>query len=142
MKLTEKQIEEIADDLESGMKCYYNLKSGIIKVIPDFEGGFDDENWEEETKELDENESDYFEFENVNSHDSFSIMVDFAESVADVSLQDKLMKTLNRSRPFRNFKWEIDNSGAYRQKWFSFKTKRYIEWVKKQIEIFNLGINE
>ena len=33
MKPTEKQIEEIADNLDSGMRCFYNLKSGEIKTI-------------------------------------------------------------------------------------------------------------
>ena len=32
MKLTEKQIEEIADNLDCGMRCFYNLKSGEIKT--------------------------------------------------------------------------------------------------------------
>jgi len=27
MKLTDKQIEEIADNLDCGMRCFYNFKS-------------------------------------------------------------------------------------------------------------------
>ncbi len=37
MKLTEKQIKEIADNLDSGMKCYYNQKTGETKTIIDFD---------------------------------------------------------------------------------------------------------
>lgn len=46
------------------------------------------------------------------------------------------INALNRSKPFRNFKWQIDNSGDYRQVWFDFKRRRYKEFVKKQIEEF------
>jgi hypothetical protein len=31
MKLNDKQIEEIADNLDCGMRCFYNLKTGEIK---------------------------------------------------------------------------------------------------------------
>ncbi len=135
MKLTEEQIEEIADYLECGMKCFYNLKTGEIKTILDFNCwiGGDKEPWEEESKEIFENYDDYFEFEGLESHDSFQIMADFAESVDNSRLQVKLINALNRKKPFQNFKWQIDNSGKYRQQWFDFKKMRYIQWVKEQI---------
>jgi len=137
MKLTEKQIEEIADNLDFGMRCFYNRKTGEIKTILNFDRwiGADEEPREEESKEIDENWGYYFEFEGFESRDSFRIMVDFAESVDDSKLQDKLINALNRPKPFRNFKWQIDNSGAYRQQWFDYKKMRYIKWIKKQIDL-------
>jgi len=36
MILTDKQIAEIAANLEFGMRCFYNLKTGVIKEVPDF----------------------------------------------------------------------------------------------------------
>ena len=137
MKLTEKQIEEIADNLDSGMRCFYNLKSGEIKTILNFDSwiGADEELWEEESKEIDENWGDYFEFVGFESHESFRIMADFAESVEDYRLQDKLIDALNKRKPFQNFKWQIDNSGEFRQRWFDYKKMRYIQWVKEQIDI-------
>ena len=137
MKLTEKQIEEIADNLDSGMRCFYNLKTGEIKTILNFDSwiGADEEPWEEESKEIDENLGDYFEFEGFESRDSFRIMADFAESIEDSRLQNKLINALNRPKPFQNFKWQIDNSGAYRQQWFDFKKMRYFEWIKEQIDL-------
>jgi len=136
MKLTEQQIFEIADNLDCGMRCFYNLKSGEIKTVINFDSwaGADEEPWEEETKEIEENWTDFYEFEGMSSHDSFSIMVDFTETVGNQELQDKLVNSLNKSKPFRNFKWQIDNSGEYRQKWFDFKKIRYIELVKEQID--------
>ena len=137
MKLTEKQIEEIADNLDCGMRCFYNLKTGEIKTILNFDNWIaaDEEPWEIESKEIDDNRDDYFEFEGMETHDSFRLMADFTESIDNSKLQEKLINALNKSKPFSNFKWQIDNSGDCRQEWFDFKKMRYIKWVKDQIDI-------
>jgi hypothetical protein len=137
MKPTEKQIHEIAQDLDYGMGCFYNLKTGEIKTLLNFDNwiGADEEIWEEESKEIDENWDDYFEFEGFESYESFKIMEDFAEIVEDAELQNKLINALNRPKPFRNFKWIIDNSGDYRQQWFDYKNMRYIQWIKEQVDL-------
>ena len=137
MKLTVKQIEEIAENLDCGMRCFYNLKTGEIKAILNFYSwiGADEEPWEEELKEIDENWGDYFEFVGFESHESFQIMVDFAENINDTGLQNKLINALNGRKPFQNFKWQIDNSGEFRQQWFDYKKMRYIQWIKEQIDL-------
>ena len=140
MKLTDQQIKEIADNLDSGMRCFYNKQTGIIKTVLNFDSwiGADEEPWEEELKEIDENWSDYFEFKGMTSRESFNLMADFAESIDNPRLQDRLFNALNKSKPFQNFKWQIDNSGEYRQQWFDFKNMHYIELVKKQIDNNNI----
>lgn len=137
MKLTEKQIAEIAEELDCGMRCFYNLKTGEIKTIINSDNwiGADEEPWEEVWNEIEDNWDDYFEFKGLESHESYQIMADFAENVENKRLQNNLINALNRRKPFQNFKWHIDNSGEYRQQWFDFKKMRYIEWVKEQIEI-------
>ncbi len=144
MKLTEKQIEEIADNLDCGIRCFYNFKTGEIKTLLNFDSwiGADEEPWEEEAKEIDENWDDYFEFTGFETHESFRIMADFAERIDDQKLQDQLINALNRPNPFRNFKWEIDNSGEYRQQWFDYKKMRYVQWVKEQIDLNEQDFNE
>ena len=136
MKLTEKQIKEIAEDLECGMRCFYNLKTQEIKAILDFDSGFyDDEEFvQKEAEEFKQNSEDYFEFTKLNSNESYQIMTDFSESVDNYELQDKLIRALNKPKPFRNFKRLIDSSGEYRELWFEFKQKRYIEYLKQQME--------
>ena len=143
MKLTEIQIKQIAEELESGMRCFYNLKTGEIKTYPNFDNwiGADEEPWEEEIREIDENWTDYFEFESFETHESFQIMVDFAESIDDAKLQNKLINALKFAKPFQNFKWHIDNSGKYRQQWFEFKSIQYIQLVKKQMSYKNIDFN-
>ncbi len=144
MELTEKQIEEIADNLDCGIRCFYNFKTGEIKTLLNFDSwiGADEEPWEEEAKEIDENWDDYFEFTGFETHESFRIMADFAERIDDQKLQDQLINALNRPNPFRNFKWEIDNSGEYRQQWFDYKKMRYIQLVKEQIDLNEQDFNE
>jgi len=140
MKLTDQQIKEIADNLDSGMRCFYNKQTGIIKTVLNFDSwiGADEEPWEEELKEIDENWSYYFEFEGMTSRESFNLMADFAESIDNSRLQDRLINALNKPKPFQNFKWQIDNSGEYRQQWFDYKKMHYIELVKGQIDNNNI----
>lgn len=144
MKPTEKQIEEIADNLDCGMRCYYNLKTGDLKTIIDFDSWIDadEEPWDKDLKEIEENWSDYIEFEGMTSNDSFKIMTDFADNIDNKKIQDKLYNALNKSKPFRNFKWQIDNSADYRQQWFDFKKIRYIQLVKDQIDTNTEDFNE
>lgn len=144
MKLTDKQIEEIADDLDSGMKCFYNLRTGEIKTIINSDSWIcaDEEPWEEDIKEIEENLNNYVEFNGFSTQESFRIMADFAENVDNDSLQKKLVNALNKSKPFGNFKWQIDNSGDYRQEWFNYKKARYIVRVKDQIDFNNIDKDE
>jgi hypothetical protein len=142
MKLSEEQIKEIAEELDAGMRCYFNLKTGEIRSMIDLNrwAGADEEPWEEVIKEIEDHWDDYHEFEAMDTHDSFSLMADFATTVDNDRLQNKLINALNRPKPFANFKWEIDNSGDYRQQWFDFKKERYMEWVREQIEDYNRSI--
>tara|TARA_R110002050_G_scaffold4573_1_gene22085 strand:+ start:64504 stop:64923 length:420 start_codon:yes stop_codon:yes gene_type:complete len=139
MKISDKIIEEIADNLDSGMRCYLHMKTGDLKIIINEDKwiGADTEAWEDDIEEIDSNWTDYIEFEGMDSHESFKIMVDFTENVDNEKLQYRLKNALNKLKPFQNFKWEIDNSGDYRQEWFDFKKMRYIEYVKRQIELID-----
>lgn len=141
--LNRKQISEIADSLDAGMNCYFNIKSGEIKTIIDLDSwiGADEEPWEEDIKEIEENYEDYIAFDRMNTNQSFELMADFADSLDNENIRIKLENALNKSKPFRNFKWVIDNSGEYRNQWFEFKKNRYIEFVKEQIEAYNLNKN-
>ncbi len=139
MDLTDKELNEIADNLDAGLRCYFHLKTREIKTIINFDTWLDadKEAWSDIIKEIEEHPLDYYEFEGMNSRDSFRLMVDFIDLVDDNKLRDSLIRALNRSKPFSNFKWQIDNSGPYRQKWFDFKKSRYIDWVKDQLDDLN-----
>jgi len=143
INLTKDQIKEIAEQLDCGMRCYINKETGEIKTVLNFESWQTDdrEPWEDVLNDLDENWDKYVEIERMESHESFEIMADFAENVDSRELRDSLINALNKKHPFQNFKWVVDNSGPYRQKWFDFKNQRLIEWVKDQLEILDFEQN-
>jgi len=140
INLTKDQIKEIAEQLDCGNRCYINKETGDIKTTPDFDNGYaDEELWADVLEELEENWDKYIQIEKMESHESFDLMADFAESVDSKELRESLINALNKKHPFRNFKWVVDNSGPYRQKWFDFKNQRLIEWVKDQLEVLDFG---
>lgn len=137
LALTTKQINEIAQEIDCGFRCYLNLKTGKLISTPDFELNFDDgkEFYEEELEELENNWGDYAEIERPHSSDSFKFMVDFAEQLKDGNrLKDRLFDALNKNKPFSRFKLTIDNSGEFRQKWFDFKQAKLENWVTEKLK--------
>lgn len=137
LALTSKQLNEIAQEFDCGNRCYLNKKTNEIISTPDFELILDDgkEFYEEILEELENNWDDYVEIERPHSSDSFNFMVEFAEQLKDGNrLKDRLFDALNKNKPFSRFKFEIDNSGKFRQEWFDFKHDKLENWV---IEKFN-----
>ena len=140
MTLTEAQINEIAEELECGSKCYVHKKTGELVFVPDTlrNPDIDTDGWIEEIEKIEDNFFDYFEIEPPESRDSFRIMEEFTETLDDSnSLKNMLYEALSRGKPFRNFKNIIDNSGEYRQKWFAFERQWLKEWVREKIEHIN-----
>ena len=137
--LSKEQIKEIGDNLDAGLKCFYNKITHEVKEILDFDShpGADEEPWQEFIEEIEEHFNDYVVFEPMESHESFRIMEEFANAVDDNALKNSLIAALSRKHPFRNFKNIIDYSGEYRQKWFDFKENKYIEYLIQQIQVFN-----
>lgn len=39
-------------------------------------------------------------------------------------MEKPFTQSFKQAEPFQNFKYEIDNSGEYRQQWFDFKQER------------------
>ena len=139
INLTKDQIKEIAEQLDCGMRCYINKETGEIKTVLNFESWQTDdrEPWEDVLNDLEENWDKYVEIDRMESHESFEIMADFAENVDSRELRESLINALNRKHPFQNFKWVVDNSGPYCQKWFDFKNQKLIDWVEKKLDEIN-----
>ena len=60
-------------------------------------------------------------------------MNEFAEQVADQNLQSKLLNALSKNKPFKEFKFLIDNDPDYRQQWFDFKSEWQLDFVTKRV---------
>ncbi len=73
----------------------------------------------------------------MSSHHSFQVMEDFTEPVTNANLKTRLLNSLNRKSPFRNFKAEVDNDEHYRQQWFMFRDEESIRFLKEQIDELN-----
>jgi hypothetical protein len=135
--LTEQQIKEIADQIQIGNRSFWHKKTNELLFVPDFLDNpyFDTDLFDEELENLENNFLDYVEIEKPNSSDSFEFMVNFTEQLDDnEKLKNQLIKSLNKKKPFREFKFVIDNSGAYRQQWFDYKEEQLRKWVIKKFD--------
>jgi len=137
MKLTIEQLRSISETLQCGEICFIHKFDGKLESYPiDIDDYMDDENpWEETIEKVDNNREDYIELRPMESRDSYKVMEAYAESFSSENLQQELFKALYNSKPFGRFKHIIDNSGAFRQKWFDFKNDHYIQWVRQCIEM-------
>lgn len=137
MKLKSKQINEIAQDLEAGMKVYLNKKTLEFESVLDWDDMTDSEPWDEIMEKIENEWSDFMIFEKLESREAFNIMEDFVDEIDDQKFKEDLIKILSRKSPFANFKAEIESS-AYRQKWFDFRTMKHEERVKRQLDNENI----
>ncbi len=138
MKLTRKQINDIAQELECGMKVFIYREDLEIRTILDWDEMADSEPWEEELEKIENEWTDYVVLEKMKSGEAFNIMVDFIDKVDDERLKEDLLNILNRKSPFANFKAEVESS-SYRQQWFDFRTNKHEEYVKEQLETENIA---
>ncbi|MDP4274801.1 MAG: UPF0158 family protein [Bacteroidota bacterium] len=134
MKLTDKQINKMAQDLEAGMKIFINKETLEYRTILDLDDLMDPEFLEEEMEKIENEWSNYAVIEKMNSSEAFKIMEDFVDEVKELKLKENLIKILNRKSPFANFKAEIESSN-YREEWFAFRTKRQEDYVKEQLDM-------
>jgi hypothetical protein len=137
MKLTSKQINEIAQDLETGMKVYLNKETLEFQAVLDWDDMTDPEPWDEIIEKVENEWTDVMVLEKLKSRDGFQIMEDFVDEIDDQRLREDLLKILNRKSPFANFKDEIESSD-YRQMWFDFRTMKHEEYVKRQLDDENI----
>jgi len=136
--LNQETINEIAGQLEMGNNCFLHKETKEIKFIPDFATNlfFDEETWKNELQFLAmvAKDDDWIIIENMSSHHVLRMMEEFINTVENVPLNSRLLKTLEGKKPFRNFKIAIDDSGAYREQWFRFKEEGFRKWVEVQLE--------
>jgi hypothetical protein len=138
--MTDEQINELADNLDFGLRCFVHKDKKTIVTTPDTINNpdSDSESWDEANEEIENNFDSYVEIEKMDSHELFRLMEKFIDMVDNAPLRDKLEEALRRPKPFANFKFDIDNSGSYRQKWFDFKKQQMIEWVQEQVIVNDL----
>ena len=135
IRLSDDKIKDIAQDLDCGFVCYINIRNGEHLTIPSDYDSFDTDAYDEDLAEVEKNNKLYLQIEPPMSGDSFRIMEGFIYSLPDQAnqLRNQLIEALNNRKPFRNFKYLIDNSGQYREQWFAFKNQKLIEFVENHL---------
>ena len=111
MKITDKQIEEIAEELECGMICFYHRPTGTIESYPDSEDlFFEPEPWQDIIDKIENDAENYDKFEKMDSTEGFRVMENFAYSLTDINFRDQILDRLEKRKPFRNFKFLVETS--------------------------------
>ena len=144
------RIKEIADSLNADFRCFIHPETGEFAEYPDFSdayantgdffSNFDEDERDAEEAKYEEIELNWHELVPMDSRESFEVMQDFAQQVGDRRVQERLLRALERKRPFANFKDEVDDAGPYRKKWFEFKAQRTQVWVREQLTTWGFTV--
>lgn len=130
-------VKEIAQELDCGFDCYYNLRTDEIIAIPSFLQFSDEEDFKEafkdSLKEVEKHKKDFIKLEVLESFESFKIMELFVEQLTDQNLKIELQSILTNKKPFQKFKYKIDHSD-FRQNWFDFKHRELEKRVENELE--------
>ncbi|AUS06868.1 hypothetical protein JJL45_11890 [Tamlana sp. s12] len=126
-------IKNIAQELDCGFDCYFNVKTSEIISIPGISYVSDQDDFkksfEQDFKSIENNTTDFIKFAVLESFESFKIMELFVQQLTDQNLKAELGKVLENKKPFQNFKSKVDQSN-FRQNWFDFKQKK----IEKKVE--------
>ena len=134
-KLSPHIVNEIAQSIDCGDVVFYHKKTREIICLPQ-NHLFDydmEELFKKEIEEIEANRNNFIEFEPPTSSEGFRIMARFAELLPNSLFKFELLEILERNKPFRNFKYHVDNS-EYRQNWFDFKQKELEKMVEQRFE--------
>lgn len=136
---TYRDLEVIADDLDFGMKCFFNIFSGKVLSLPDKEDEFlvdhqllPDE--EEECNKMKIEPEAYIEIRKMKYCETYKLMESFVEHLEDHKMYRMLGEALRGRRPFQKFKHLIEHTGFYREKWLEYRRIQLVNWVNHQIE--------
>ena len=134
---TEEQIRDIAQNFDCGLLPYFNIRTGEIEAMPDFDELLGDEidpDWQNVEAQIEENPDDWIAFEKFESWESYKMMESFIATVDDEILRHELHKAMQKRKPFSSFKYVIDGAGEYRQQWLDFKETYFMNHVRRQIK--------
>jgi len=142
LSLDKAQKEKIAGLLIKGLICFYEIDSKKMYSMPDDEDHFSYDLTPEEEDildEIEENPENYVEFIKMEPHHESLIMEDFADrQVRDKGFQEELFSALAKSKPATSFRFLIDSSKEYKNKWHEFQLSKYMDWVQEQLDSYNI----
>jgi|SRR5690554_7659502 len=135
-------VNEIAQNIDMGMDCYYRPKTKEVLTLfsEDMLMEYGDEEeyrtaFKDSLEKIEGHEEDFIKVGPLEGLESFKMMEHFVAEVPDPAFQNKLSNVLERRKPFRNFKFLIDNS-PFREDWFVFKQSE-LEKIVKNVLVAN-----
>ncbi|WP_373521551.1 UPF0158 family protein [Aquiflexum sp.] len=141
LTLSEKEVEKIAAQLLKGMICFFQLDNKKIHHLPDDEDYFNYDLTPEEEDildEIDDNPDNFAEFTKMEPNQEHQLMENFADRIVkERNFQDELFNALSKPKAATGFKFLIDSSGKYSEKWQEHRIQKYRDWVKEQVDSFN-----
>jgi hypothetical protein len=133
MQITAKQLADMAQEIEMGMKVYINRNTYEIRSVLDWEDSIGDtEEWENEEDKILEEWEDFAVVTKMESREAFQVMEDFMVEVQDEGMRNDLNRILEKKRPSANFKAVVESS-ALRENWFAFRANAMQEYIKEQL---------
>ena len=133
--LSDDQLKKIVDELSTGLRCYLHRQSGEVISFPDVDQYPDVDAWQEAIDQVETTPNDYLEITPMSSRESFQLMERFIDVVDSEAFRNRLVYALNQPKPFRRFKQLVDESGEYRQRWFLFRERQTIDWLREQLAL-------
>jgi hypothetical protein len=139
--ITPEKINEIVQELDCGMKCFYHIATGDIESYPDElkgHAGFEEEFWKDTIKKVKKNYKQYISFEGMESHESFRLMEIFIGNIEDGNTRIYFEEAILRKKPFQQFKACLHEYDGLQQQWYLLKNEQLIKWVQEQLAGYNL----
>ncbi|WP_194975160.1 UPF0158 family protein [Aquiflexum lacus] len=140
-QLSKKQVFDISQELQCGMKVFVNIDTLEYKSVLDMDDMDDFGFWDEVLEEIENNWKRFFTIEKMSSREGFQIMENFVDELEDGYFRDNLIKILNRKSPFANFKAEVESS-EFREQWFAFRDAAYVEYVQEELEMNDVAFEK
>ncbi|MGZ5071433.1 MAG: UPF0158 family protein [Methylobacter sp.] len=125
------------DDLTQALTTRFDMEEGGFYLDTETGGillkteGIDDGDVPEDL----EDNPRYLLIDPLDSYESFQIMEDFVDSLGDTKDAGRLRNTLNRRKPFRQFKDTLHEHTDLSDEWYTFEQKELErlagEWCEK-----------
>lgn len=134
--LSEEQIKSIIEDIEGGLRVFFNRETNEIKTAIKVEKKpfSRRELWDDDLFEIEVNYSKYVELRKMTSRDAFKVMEDFIATISDEPIRERLELALILAKPFKNFKKVMEEVGISKEEWFAFKERKYADFINAQIQ--------
>ena len=133
-------IIEIATDVEMGLLVFYNIETKELVSYPDelSHSNFEASEWKTEINMVKKDRKKYLKFEPMFSGQEMRMMNHFVKKIGNKNTREVFEEAINNRKPFRAFKHLLQEDDDLQQNWYSHKTEHYIQWVKEQLETYNL----